>query len=401
MKHLVVHISIEDTIAIRTSDEKSMNSVINEHMANSKQVMPTAYDTSLDDPVNWINPNDKDERVSHFEWKSQQELDQVVSDSESHTGFSFGTPRNKCRTVSYSDHIRNLYNLSKYKKHKDIKSIKKQCKWRIEDAIYNFAENAVGDITGGLKSEKDDIIKKMKRQVKVGEGEQGKYHYILPSFFKLIMKLHQDYMDGDYDFKIVFRTLGDDIPGVMEEFNMFCNGKHKDYPDALFNGDIDTKSNKKTKDLRLPLKNIYHFYYGKNVDKTSKWDGGVIVRNTNDQCPVLQGLVDAYEQFTSISIGTIIINDHHHYWIANGSNHLVGRLFPVNENDKVTSQVFVSNNLEQWINTKSILEGNDRYRPSELIKKKWGHEVNTISAIQNEDYFVELLKDNINALYLE
>ncbi|RYH32430.1 hypothetical protein EON65_00600 [archaeon] len=49
------------------------------------------------------------------------------------------------------------------------------------------------------------------------------YYHILPSFFELVNFLvDQD----DVDFRIVFRTFGQDTTVIAEEFNLFCENKH-------------------------------------------------------------------------------------------------------------------------------------------------------------------------------
>eukprot|EP01062_Namystynia_karyoxenos_P074517 TRINITY_DN71445_c0_g1_i1.p1 TRINITY_DN71445_c0_g1~~TRINITY_DN71445_c0_g1_i1.p1 ORF type:complete len:359 (+),score=127.36 TRINITY_DN71445_c0_g1_i1:36-1112(+) len=58
----------------------------------------------------------------------------------------------------------------------------------------------------------------------VGPGR----HFLLPSFFHMLRKLHDD----GREFRIVFRTFGVDLPEVIHEFNAFCNGEHPCYPDV-------------------------------------------------------------------------------------------------------------------------------------------------------------------------
>ena len=36
------------------------------------------------------------------------------------------------------------------------------------------------------------------------------------------------------DFTIIFRSFGKDFPGIIEEMNMFCTGKHPQYPGVGF-----------------------------------------------------------------------------------------------------------------------------------------------------------------------
>ena len=60
----------------------------------------------------------------------------------------------------------------------------------------------------------------------------GKYFDLIPSFYKTIMTL----VEQKRNFKIVFRTFGEDLEYVTKEFNDFCEGKHPSYPGVKFDG---------------------------------------------------------------------------------------------------------------------------------------------------------------------
>ena len=52
-------------------------------------------------------------------------------------------------------------------------------------------------------------------------------HFLLPSFFKLILFLKKN----KREFAIVFHSFDQDLPNVCREFNLFCQGTH-----PCFNG---------------------------------------------------------------------------------------------------------------------------------------------------------------------
>lgn len=56
----------------------------------------------------------------------------------------------------------------------------------------------------------------------VGEG----FHFLLPSFLNLIQYLQQT----GRNFRLIFRTFGSDIGDVIQEFNLFCEGRHPCFP---------------------------------------------------------------------------------------------------------------------------------------------------------------------------
>ena len=60
-------------------------------------------------------------------------------------------------------------------------------------------------------------------------GESGKlYHYILPSFFNLVINVLQR---KDAEFAFVFRTYGLDATNVLKAVHAMLKGEHPCYPD--------------------------------------------------------------------------------------------------------------------------------------------------------------------------
>jgi len=57
--------------------------------------------------------------------------------------------------------------------------------------------------------------------------DDKKYHYVLPSFYKLLSKLHKD----ERDFAIVIRTFGLDCENVLDSISTCLKvGAHPEYP---------------------------------------------------------------------------------------------------------------------------------------------------------------------------
>ena len=63
----------------------------------------------------------------------------------------------------------------------------------------------------------------------------GAYH-IVPAFFEFVLHLNAT----ERDFALVFRTMGENMPVVADEWNMFCTGRHPLYPSAKFDGSNNT-----------------------------------------------------------------------------------------------------------------------------------------------------------------
>jgi hypothetical protein len=59
------------------------------------------------------------------------------------------------------------------------------------------------------------------------EQYKNGHFYILPSFMKMLLWLKK----AKRVFRVVFRSSGREIPNVVSEFNLFCEGGH-----PAFNG---------------------------------------------------------------------------------------------------------------------------------------------------------------------
>lgn len=58
------------------------------------------------------------------------------------------------------------------------------------------------------------------------------YFFMVPAFFRFVEHLH----DRDIAFNLIFRTYGDDLVRIAQEFNCFCEGKHPFFPHAKMDG---------------------------------------------------------------------------------------------------------------------------------------------------------------------
>lgn len=55
-----------------------------------------------------------------------------------------------------------------------------------------------------------------------------RYHYLLPSFLRLIAHLH----DTGADFCVIIRTFGKDAPHILRAIKRFLDGDHPDFPEV-------------------------------------------------------------------------------------------------------------------------------------------------------------------------
>lgn len=70
-----------------------------------------------------------------------------------------------------------------------------------------------------LKDLGQELIEKLKLP-------DGGACFLVPAFLKLVRELHE----SGRDFSLSFRTYGEDLPSLAEDWNRFCDGKHPLHP---------------------------------------------------------------------------------------------------------------------------------------------------------------------------
>jgi len=348
------------------SSDESIKDVINDMIAQRSTGTPLKYDESLDDVQRLMNSDEIDERIHCF-----------------HRFHSSGMKD----LITYYDYIKKLYDPEKYKNEKNYSSIKKELEKRIKFALYNYTNK--GFPGKDLSDEFNDILKKMERMVPIGDDDHGKYYYILPAFYEFVLHLHKNFKNGGPDFKIVFRTFGEDITDVMKEFNDFCNGKHPDYPNVELNGKNGSK------DIRLTLQNIGHFYFeGTDVDNYNC----MLIKATNDSNPIINDANDIYKEMTDVNGGTLAIKDHYQWWDKHNRTYHAGKLMLFNEKkDDGIFQLFFDDNVHTKdkkkdggiLNIRSSNTGKS-VALSELLGDHV-HHVDPMHVIKDKNYFIRRL----------
>ena len=71
------------------------------------------------------------------------------------------------------------------------------------------------DIKTGMTSQEIEILNDLKDHFTDNNDMNEKYHFIIPSFFRMMISLKKQ----KRPFGIVFRTFGDDLPKIIKEFN--------------------------------------------------------------------------------------------------------------------------------------------------------------------------------------
>jgi hypothetical protein len=89
---------------------------------------------------------------------------------------------------------------------------------------------AKGNPGDGLESEHDELLQHLllpdtaagDAQLAETGLDESPYCFIVPAFFRLMQYLQQK----EFKFNLIFRTFGDDLHRVAQEFNCFCEGRH-------------------------------------------------------------------------------------------------------------------------------------------------------------------------------
>jgi len=148
----------------------------------------------------------------------------------------------------------------------------------------------------------------------------------------------------------MIRTFGTDIKEIQEEFNEFCEGKHHDYPEALYNGE------KGTNDLRMQPQNIGTFYRNGKSENDIYLLKGTIEQPTSLEVnkeellikykghEIVQGYQAIYKDLLS-NKNTMAMRDFYPWWNANSRTPSAGKLFLVDPKDTDLLQVFFDDNV--------------------------------------------------------
>ncbi|OMJ90965.1 hypothetical protein SteCoe_6530 [Stentor coeruleus] len=221
---------------------------------------------------------------------------------------------------------------------------------------------------------------------------------LIPSFFRLIQELKKN----KREFAIIFRTFGEELDKVIDEFNLFCRGNH-----PLFNGKhgtprirFDGKS--KSKDMLI---DYHNFGYMTRVPSETSFVVGTLKRHPASESieeahsgGIEEGVIVVHQDFPSIYVAiqerlykaaSMAISDDYRYWNQNGETGEYGKLLLIDENDYQIQHIFFDDNIDienpKIVDVRDVVTGEPI--PFKRSINKYIFRVDSYRAIVEQDYF--------------
>ena len=266
------------------------------------------------------------------------------------------------------------------------------------------------------KSNYDKLTKAMKLPANAKfEGEikeslrqcyENHRYSVIPAFFKTILYLKKQ----KREFSIVFRTHGRELSTIIEELNLFCDGRH-----PAFNGENGTHlvtfngSKKSARDFRIkPHQTGMYFRFSRELSDVS------LLINTLERhkCENTDQLIEHYGSQVEDNIiqlynesmqenyavmmdmlmkhGSMAIQDDFWPYHLNQHNDF-GKLFVIDQSDFSTQHIFFDDLAV--VGEKCNIDVRDLATSEKIPEKKWRNKyvvrANVYDAILEHDYFIK------------
>lgn len=206
-------------------------------------------------------------------------------------------------------------------------------------------------------------------------GENGKgYNWILPSFFHLIEKLHQE----GRQFSVILRTFGTDLPPVLQAVQSAFKGKHPLFPQLQ----------------GVPM----------TVDETPGKircsSQETVLTHGSDCVSTKQSERAIYDYFSAMN-GIGGFTDNFFWWRENDFTAAGGKPFWINPSDCDTQHILIDDNIRQSeedtiVNCRMLLD-KKRGRKYRVVPTSEMYDIclvqtDLLRAIAEEDYFLECVR---------
>jgi hypothetical protein len=208
-------------------------------------------------------------------------------------------------------------------------------------------------------------FEELKKYMRMGEVD-NRYHFIIPSFFKLLDYLFSEEVTQNIEWKIVFRSFGDDIDDVIVEINSYLSQYHPFHTIDRQKQSGEFKRVGPTQyDLILTMKS------------------GEVIEGVQQINTYLLNMLDSHNFF--------VIRDDYPWWNSNMESDHSGKLLLLQPNIK---QIFIDDNIERDRAHIVDVRNLDTFEPIPFTETKDRILIKAepYLAIIDENYFVDIVK---------
>ncbi|XP_065605458.1 uncharacterized protein LOC136056969 [Cyrtonyx montezumae] len=210
-------------------------------------------------------------------------------------------------------------------------------------------------------------------ELSVRDGHGKHYHFILPSFFRLLEALRWD----GRDFTIIFRTFGTDLPHTLLALRSALAGQHPQFP-AL-------------RDLALPV------VLTPGQIRCSKRE--VVLKRGAERLTTREDGRKLYHYFSSLE-GIGGFQDHFDWWARNQFSSQGGKPLWVDPHDPSIHHIFIDDNIrlddaDTIVHPQVFSErgsSSPRCAPTSELYDICLVQTDLLEAIANEDYFLHCVR---------
>ncbi|KAL7999785.1 hypothetical protein Plhal703r1_c24g0102761 [Plasmopara halstedii] len=231
------------------------------------------------------------------------------------------------------------------------------------------------------------------------------YFFIVPAFFRLLEYLQTN----DFIFNIIFRTFGDDLRRVAQEFNCFCEGRHPYFPlmkpmdgsdgsvdrRIYLDGNLDGNMPRFGTFLRTRCTTALIMGSFEQPEATIA-DPLAFYTSQNNHVKIMQGILQIHHFLVRRwrnSQATLALRDYYPYWFSNGEVATAGKLLLVDRADSTEGihAMFFDDNI--LLHDAHIVDVRDAHngaaQPFEETRELHLMRVEPLDVIQNTTYFID------------
>lgn len=223
-------------------------------------------------------------------------------------------------------------------------------------------------------------------------GASSGLRHLVPAYFHFLRTIQA----RGVPFGVVFRTFGTDLPEILAEHNLFCEGRHPLYPlPSPFDGSVEG-----VPDLRIhaPVGT------GKFLRHASSSAGTHLATTSGDDPrePGLATFVSGYRAIHALLVRrlrrghrVLALQDHYEFWKANDETAHAGKMLLLDEHARDEFQIFFDDNV--GVRDLGIIDARCAHSGRELdyadVIDRFVVRANIADAILHDSYFI----DNVDA----